>query len=238
MLFKTLVSIFIVASVSIADTSKLNQDDAFYQSHVKGHLKPLWVKDTDSAMGRYNLFAKPLQLHTLIRAHGHMCDGLIIAYVELSYLLPQLFKDGIVDRTDLRVVAKNSPCLVDTSSLMSGARINHKTLSLDNALGSDFIVQRISTQQSYRVTLKDKTFLKALKTKEQELKTKKNVTSKDIDEVETLAYKAIEYIIHTEPNKLIKVTPLTSYQYQFKLDDIGGRSDIINKNIKRKYNEL
>lgn len=216
-----------------------NIDDLFYENYVKSapNAKPVLVRDTDSALGRYNLYPKILDIKTLARAHGHLCDGLVLAYVELSNTLPKLFSDGVIDRTDIRVVAKNSPCLVDTSALMSGARINHRTLSLDNSLGGSFIVQRISTGKTYKVSLKDKSFLKALKNKEKEIKTKQKkhqkVTSEDINEVEELAFEAIRYMLRTDPKKLLQITELKGYQYNFNIDDIGARSDVLNKNVAR-----
>ncbi len=221
------------------ESTTLNIDDAFYEKSVKNapNAKPILVKDTDSAMGRYNLHAKKLDIKILARAHGHLCDGLVLAYVELANTLPKLFSDGIVDRTDLRVVTKNSPCLVDTSALMSGARINHRTLSLNNSLGGNFIVQKISTGKAYQVSLADKSFLKKLKAKEKEIKDKrkqhKRVTPKDIDEVEALAFSAMQYMINTEPKKLLKITPLKNYNYKFNIEQIGSRSDIVNKNVGR-----
>ena len=219
--------------------TQLNVDDAFYESTIKNapNAKPILVKDTDSAMGRYNLHAKKLGIKILARSHGHLCDGLILAYVELANTLPKLFSDDIVDRTDLRIVAKNSPCLVDTSALMSGARINHRTLSLDNSLGGSFIVQRISTGEAYRVSLADKGFLKKLKSKEEAIKAKrkqhKKVTPEDIDEVEALAFSAMKYMLNTDQKKLLKITQLKNYNYKFNIDSIGSRSDIVNKNIGR-----
>ncbi len=229
------ISLALIAS----ETNKLNIDDAFYESSVKNapNAKPILVKDTDSAMGRYNLHAKKLGIKTLSRAHGHLCDGLVLAYVELANTLPKLFSDGIVDRTDLRVVVKNSPCLVDTSALMSGARINHRTLSLDNSLGGSFIVQKISTGETYKVSLADTSFLKKLKSKEKEIKTKikhrKKVTPQDIDAVEALAFSAMKYMLNTDPKKLLKITRLKNYNYKFNIKQIGSRSDIVNKNIGR-----
>ncbi len=233
--FLTFTTLLVYAN----EATNLNVDDDFYEKEVKTapNAKAIWVKDTDSAMGRYNLHAKKLDIKTLARTHGHLCDGLVLAYVELSTLLPKLFSDGIVDRTDLRVVAKNSPCLVDTSALMTGARINHKTLSLDNALGGSFIVQRISTGKIYKVSLADKSFLKALKSKEKAIKTKqkehKKVTAKDIDEVEALAFEAMKYMLQTNPKKLLKITEVPNYHYKFTMKDIGARSDIVNKNVER-----
>ncbi|BAF72368.1 formylmethanofuran dehydrogenase subunit E family protein [Sulfurovum sp. NBC37-1] len=221
------------------EAAHLNIDDTFYEKSVKNapNAKPVLVKDTDGALGRYNLYPKKLDIKTLARAHGHLCDGLVLAYVELSNTLPKLFADGVIDRTDLRVVAKNSPCLVDTSGLMSGARINHRTLSLDNSLGGSFIVQKISTGETYKVELADTGFIKALKNKEKEIRTKQKkgekITPKDIDEVEALAFEAMTYMLNTDPGKLLKITKLKDYQYEFKIDDIGSRSDVINKNVSR-----
>ena len=239
MLTKITITLLLSTLLLANNTLKQNIDDAFYESSVKNapNAKAILVRDTDSPMGRYNKYPKKLDIKTLARAHGHLCDGLVLAYVELSNTLPKLFSDGVVDRTDIRVVAKNSPCLVDTSALMSGARINHKRLSLDNSLGGSFIVQRISTGKTYKVSLADKSFLKSLKTKEEEIKAKqkagKKVLPKDIDEVEALAFKAMKYMLNTDPKKLLKITELKNYTYKFNIDAIGSRSDIINKNIGR-----
>ncbi|HFD13732.1 MAG TPA: hypothetical protein ENJ34_00350 [Epsilonproteobacteria bacterium] len=234
------VSLLMLMGVSLwASQIESNVDDLFYEKSVKEapNAKPVWGRDTDSALGRYNLYPKKLDIKMLARAHGHLCDGLVLAYVELSHTLPKLFSDGVIDRTDIRVVAKNSPCLVDTSALMSGARINHQTLSLDNTLGGSFVVQRISTGQTYKVSLADKSFLKALKSKEEAIKAKQKqhqkVTAKEIDEVEALAFEAMRYMLQTDTKRLLKVTELKGYQYHFNIDGIGSRSDVKNKNVGR-----
>lgn len=219
--------------------NKLNIDDKFYIDYVQNSKlkKTILVKDTDSPLGRYNLESKELSLKSLFRAHGHLCDGLLIAYIELSNTLPLLFEDGVVDRTDLRVVAKNSPCLVDTSSLMSGARLNHKTLSLDNKLDASFIVQKISTGEAYKVELADKTFLKELKAKEKFIKTAnkkgESVSAKDIDEVEVLAFDVMKYLVKQDAKELLKITKLQGYKFEFDIKDFGKRSDIVNKDVPR-----
>ncbi len=70
---------------------------------------PLSVRDTDGALGRLSLHPKELTLEDVARVHGHLCDGLAIAWVELGAGLRSLFPEGIVDRTDLRAVSKNGP---------------------------------------------------------------------------------------------------------------------------------
>ena len=239
MLSKTIVLILTTIVLFAQNIKEQNIDDIFYEQDVKNALnaKPILVRDTDSAMGRYNIHPKKLDIKTLAYAHGHLCDGLVLSFVELSSILPKLFTDGVVDRTDIRVVTKNSPCLVDTSALMSGARMNHKTLSLDNSLGGSFIVQRISTGETYKVSLTDKSFLKALKIKEKQIKAKQKageeVTPKDIDRVEKLAFEAMEYMLNTPEKELLKIIKMLDYHYQFNIEDIGSRSDVKNKNISR-----
>ena len=239
MLKKVCLLIATGAVLWAGETVHLNIDDAFYEKSVKNapNAKPVLVKDTDSALGRYNLYPKKLDIKMLARAHGHLCDGLVLSYVELSNLLPTLFADGVIDRTDLRVVAKNSPCLVDTSGLMTGARINHRRLSLDNSLGGSFIVQKISTGEAYKVELADTGFMKAMRAKEDEIKTKQKagqeVTAKDVDEVEALAFEAMKHLLNTDPKKLLKITKLKEYHFHFDLKDIGPRSDIGNRSVGR-----
>ncbi len=217
----------------------LNIDDAFFEKYAKNapNAKPIMVRDTDSPKGRYNLYPKTLDIKTIARFHGHFCDGLVLAYVELTNALKKLFPNGVIDRTDLRVVSKNSPCLVDTSSILTGARINHKTLSLDNSLGGAFIIQQISTKKAYKVELADKSFLKKLKAKEKEIDNKiknhQKVNPKDIDEIEALAFDAMKYMLFTNPDKFLKITELKNYKFKFNLKDIGKRSDVVNKNVKR-----
>lgn len=232
---KVLCLLLASAFVWGSDVSYKNVDDIFYDKYVKSapNAKPVLVRDTDSALGRYNLYPKKLDIKTLARAHGHLCDGLVLAYVELANTLPKLFDDGVIDRTDIRVVAKNSPCLVDTSALMSGARINHRTLLLDNSLGGSFIVQRISTGKTYKVSLRDKSFLSKLKAKEEEIKTKQRkhqkVSPADIDKVEALAFEAMRHMLYTDVKKLLSITEIKGYKYRFKINDIGERSDTKNK---------
>ena len=213
--------------------------DYFYATVVEDaqNSDPIFVKDTDSALGRYNLQAKPFGLDTLVKAHGHLCDGIVIAYVEITQGLQKLFPNGITDRTDIRIVARNSPCLVDGAALMTGARINFKTLSLDNSLGLDFIIQRISTGESVRVSLKDPSFLKALKSKERSIKKirheGKNVTPADIDRVEALAQEVIRKMLDEDAEDLVEVNTIKNYQFTFSTKDFGKRTDTINKNMPR-----
>ena len=199
--------------------------------------KALTVRDTDSALGRYNIKTKQIDLHTLTIAHGHLCDGLSIAYVELSAVLNKLFPDGIIDRTDLQVVAKNSPCLVDAAALTTGARINFKNLSIDNSVGAGYIVHQISTGKTYEVQLKKGVFPQEQKDFETRIKNLrkqgKQVDAQSIDKVEIMANDLIKKLLNTSPDKLVNIKELKNYKFVFTTKDFGSRSDIINKEIQR-----
>ena len=217
----------------------LSTEAWFYPKWVEEtpNSKPILVRDTDSALGRYNTRTKELDLMTLVKVHGHLCDGLSIAYVQLSAALHQLFPDGVVDRTDVRVVSKNSPCLVDASALMTGARINFKTLSVDNSIGLGFIVQRISTGKAIEVHLKKGVFPKAQQKEEHRIrdlrKAGKSVDAQSIDRVEKMADDFIQKILSTPPSQTLTLQELPHYQFHFSTKDFGKRSDTINKNMPR-----
>ncbi len=198
--------------------------------------KPISVLDTDSALGRYSLKAKEIGLKDLARFHGHMCDGLVIAYVEIKEVLQKLFPDGKVDRTDLRVVSKNGPCWVDTVAYMTGARINFQTLRIDNTVGDGFVIQRISTGEAYSVHLKSGVFPKdqaQLEGKIRKLRSEgKPVTAEDINRVEKLADALSLKLLSTAPADLLEIRPINNYHF-VPVDMFGNRGDVINKNMPR-----
>ena len=215
-----------------------NSPDWFYPQWAAEakYNKPIVVKDTDSALGRYSLKTKEIGLKDLARVHGHMCDGLVIAYVEISAVLGKLFPDGVVDRTDLRAVSKNGPCWVDTVALMTGARINFQTLRIENGIGDGFIIQRISTGQAYDVHLKPDVFPKdqaALEDKIRKLRREGNpVAGSDIDAVEKMADAMNLKLLTTPPADLLEIKELPGYKFT-AVDLFGGRGDIVNKDMPR-----
>ncbi|MCM1010550.1 MAG: formylmethanofuran dehydrogenase subunit E family protein [Fusobacterium sp.] len=197
---------------------------------------PVRVLDTNSSLGRYSNYTKEISLKDLARIHGHLCDGLVISYTELKYAFEYLFPDGVVDRTDLRVVTKNGPCWVDTTSLLSGARINFGTLSIDNTLVNSIIVQKISTGETYQVSLKSGVFPDELLKLESLIKSKRAqgeiVSDEEINELETLANGLSKKLLTTAAEKLLDIKKLENYIFEQNIQT-GIRTDIINKELNR-----
>lgn len=221
-----------------ADGKADNSPDWFYPSWAAEakYNKPIVVRDTDSALGRYSLETKKIGLKDLTRFHGHMCDGLVIAFVEIKAVLEKLFPDGVVDRTDLQAVSKNGPCWVDAAMTMTGARINFQTLRIHNSIGDGFIIQRISTGRAYEVRLKPGVFPKdqaVLEAKIRKLRSQgKSVSAADIDRFEEMADALSKRLLTTPPVQLLVVTAKAEYKFSFS-DLYRSRGDIINKDMPR-----
>lgn len=221
-----------------AEEKKDSSSDWFYPSWAAEakYNEPVLVRDTDSALGRYSLKSKEIGLKDLTLFHGHMCDGLVIAFVEIKGVLEKLFPDGVVDRTDIQAVSKNGPCWVDAVMMMTGARVNFGTLRIDNSIGDGFIIQRMSTGEAYEVHLKPGVFPEdqaALERKIRKLRSEgKPVSAADIDRVEEMAGALNKKLLTTVPDQLLTIKIKPEYKFSFS-DLYVGRGDVINKDMPR-----
>jgi len=231
----------LASPVLAGDDHRDNSAAWFYPKEVAEakYNTPIMVRDTDSALGRLNVQTKELGLKDLVRIHGHACDGLVISFVEIRAALMKLFPDGVVDRTDLRVVSKNGPCWVDAGAMLTGARINFKTLRIDKTVGDGFIIQRISTGEAYDVHLKPGVFpaeQAALEGKIRKLRSEgSQVTAEDINSVEKMAGAFNIKLLSTPAEQLLDVKPLPEFKYT-ALDTVevfGNRGDVVNKDMPR-----
>jgi len=240
-LASSIVSILLLASVSLAmasDGKTDNSKDWFYPAWaIEGkYNNPIIVRDTDSALGRYSLKTKEVGLKDIARIHGHLCDGMVISFVEIKAALNKLFPNGVVDRTDLKVVSKNGPCWVDTAMMMTGARINFETLRIDASIGNGFIVQRISTGEAYDVHLKPGVFPDDQAALERNIrKTRsegKPVSAEDIDKDEKMADALSAKLLNSPADDILIIKALSGYKFSHS-DMFGNRGDVVNKNMPR-----
>jgi formylmethanofuran dehydrogenase subunit E len=170
--------------------------------------------------------------------NGHLCDGLVTAWVELGAALRDLFPDGVVDRTDVRAVSKNAPCWADAGAWMTGARINQGTLVLDNSVGDGFIVQRISTGAAVRVSLRPGVYPPQLATLEQFIRSRRArgeaVASVEIERFEQGANEYSRKLLNTPPDEAVTVETLANYIFpDHSPNPVMPRSDTINRDAPR-----
>ncbi len=139
------------------------------------------VRDTENKYGRYTKQTKTITLKDLIRFHGHFCGGLVESAGSLRLAFDRLFPEGIVDRTDLRIVSNNSACGADVASYLTGARARFGSHSIDNKLTeSEFYVQQVSTGRTVHVKLNPDVYPKEVKTQMRKIESGK-YEPKDID---------------------------------------------------------
>ena len=231
-----MIAVSALAAMHSVLAAQPEQKEGFYPAWAAQarFLQPLQVLDTDSALGRRNLHPKQITLKDMARMHGHLCDGLVTAWVELSDGLHALFPNGVVDRTDVRVVSKNAPCWSDAGAWMTGARVNQGTLMLDNAVGDGFIVQRISTGAAVRVSLRPGVYPAQLAALEKSIRARRArgqaVAPAEIDRFERGANDYSRKLLNTPPEQAVAVERLAGFQFpDHSLNPLAPRSDIINR---------
>lgn len=237
---RTLIMLSIIALIiSIGSVeARDNSPEWFYPEWAAAakYNQPIRVLDTDSALGRYSLNTTEIGLKDLARMHGHLCDGLVIAYIQIKAVLNKLFPDGIVDRTDLQGVSKNGPCWVDALAFMTGARINFQTLRIENGIGDGYIIQKISTGEAYDVHLKPGIFPAEQAKLENKIRSLRaagqTVTPEDIDNLDRMADALSRKLLNTAPAEILDIKPLAHYKF-VPIDLFGGRGDVINKAVPR-----
>lgn len=97
------------------------------------------VVDTDFSKGRLGL-EHTINLTDLEKFHGHLCDGLVVGFLGLNEGLKQLYPNGVVDRTNTRIVSKSSPYLTDAAVYVTGGRYQFNTFYVDNTIEDGFYI--------------------------------------------------------------------------------------------------
>lgn len=126
------------------------------------YMPTFQVLDSESSHGRYATQTKSICGIDLVRFHGHACDGLFRGMYALSQAFSLLFPDGIIDRTNLRFLSRNSPCLGDVGAYLTGGRVRFGTQDVRNRPGVWYIVQNIATEQAVEVVEQEGFFPQAI----------------------------------------------------------------------------
>ncbi|WP_430626388.1 formylmethanofuran dehydrogenase subunit E family protein [Sulfobacillus thermotolerans] len=196
-------------------------------------LPTFWVRDTVSSHGRYADRAKKITGIDLVRFHGHACDGLFRGMYALSVAFPALFPDGVIDRTDMRVMSRNSPCLGDVAAYLTGGRIRFGTQDVDNSLGVWFLLQRMSTGQTVKVHEEPGFFPTEIGQGEAQLA---HLNGDDLSRAVTaLQDRQNQWVEHvllpSSPSDHYFVEPLDFTGPDVPFEHIGVRTDILYKNV-------
>lgn len=191
------------------------------------------VLDTESSHGRYSRSAKEITFEDLVKFHGHPCDGLYRGVYALSVGLNLLFPKSVVDRTDLRIKSRNSPCLGDAASYLTGARVRFGTQDVMPQQGVYYIIQKISSGETIEVSEEPEFF------PEEIVKVEKSLSSASGKELSA----KLDHLKDLQDNwikdTLLKTHPADHYfakKIDYKWNEVpysnkGIRTDIVFKDV-------
>ena len=202
------------------------------QEVASNSLKPPIIKvlDTDFSKGRLNL-THELTLLDLEKFHGHLCDGLVVGFLGINEGLMVLYPNGIVDRTNTKIVSTSSPCLKDVAVYITGGRYQFNSFYVDNTLEPEFyIMQRIDNGKTVKVRLN-----KGVKPKEiDELGAKAikgELAACDLDKLKMLEEEFAEKLLSSNPKDNFTVAEVMDFAWKPLPKNDYLRTDILNKNI-------
>lgn len=199
------------------------------------NIPAFFVKDTESSHGRYARSAREIGAEDIMKFHGHACDGLFRGIYAMSVAMKTLFPEGIIDRTDLRVISRNSPCIGDVASYITGGRIRFGTQDVTSEPGVWYIVQRISDGKAVKVTENKEFFPREISELEKEL------AASEYEKLPALVDLLQEMQDKWVRNVLLNTRPEENYSAEFvnmewkevTYENKGMRTDIIYKNVRR-----
>lgn len=186
------------------------------------------VNDTDFSKGRLGNI-QHIDLQDIVKLHGHLCDGLVVGYQGLNEALKILYPDGIIDRTNTRIVSKPSPCLTDIALYMTGGRYQFNTFYVSKDIESLFIVQRIDNGLTVAVSLNQ-----GIKPTEIDrlgkLAEKGELDACNLDNLKKLEDDFSAFLLKNDPAQYFTVKVITGFKWKPKLQNTFIKTDILNKN--------
>jgi acetolactate decarboxylase len=149
----------------------------------------------------------------------------------LRVALGKLYPDGVIDRTDTRVVSNNSPCGGDVASYLTGGRLRFGTHFIDKTLKEgEFIVQQISTKKTIRVRINPEIYPHDVRMKMKQIESG-NYTKEDLREFQELQWGYGIKLISHSPFELFFAGEIENYSFpEHPLPELGVRHDNDYKN--------
>ncbi len=195
------------------------------QSKVKTGMR---VNATDFSKGRLGN-VQNIDLDDLVKFHGHLCDGLVIGQLALQQGLEVLFPDGLIDRTNVRIVSKSSPCLTDAAIYTTGGRYQFNTFYISDEIDGLFIIQRIDINKAVTVNLNI-----GIKPNEIDklgaLAVKGELSGCELDKLKGLEDDFTQKLLNTNPKDNFTVSEIKDFKWKPVLKNDYLKTDILNKN--------
>ncbi|MGB4837925.1 MAG: formylmethanofuran dehydrogenase subunit E family protein [Saprospiraceae bacterium] len=185
--------------------------------------------DTDFSKGRLN-HKQTITNHDLENFHGHLCDGLVVGELAMQEAMQVLYPKQLINRTNLRIVSKPSPCLTDVAIYLTGGRYQFNTFYVDTAFEGLYIIQRMDDLKTVSVSLNNGVKPSAIDSLGN-IAIQQNLSPCDIDHLRKLEDDFTQTLIHSDPAKLFTVKEVLNFEWNPKTKHDYLKTDILNKNI-------
>ena len=192
-----------------------------------GISQTITVNDTDFSKGKLG-HLQDISISDVAKFHGHSCDGLVEGFMALEYGLKVLYPDGIIDRTNTRVVSKSSPCLTDIAVYITGGRLQYNTFSVDDNIEGIYIVERLDTRQTIAVSRKPNV-KPAIIVEMGNKAIAKTLSPCELKTLNTLENAYAKFLKNSQSKDLFEVKEIEDFNWQPK-HKTYIKTDIINKN--------
>jgi formylmethanofuran dehydrogenase subunit E len=183
--------------------------------------------DTDFSKGRLGL-QQTVDLGDLVKFHGHLCDGLVVGALAMDTTFKHLFGDGPIDRTNLRIVSKPSPCLTDVAIYLTGGRYQFNTFYVDTGFEGLFMVQRLDNGVAYAVDLAS-----GIKPAEIDslgsIAVQQNLPPCELDRLQRLEDDFTDFLLHASNGPLFVLRELPNFVWHPNPKNDYLKTDILNK---------
>lgn len=202
---------------------------AFVSCNTSDKFPEFETIDTDFSKGRLN-HKQTIKINDLEKFHGHLCDGLVVGALAMQEAMKVLYPNQPIDRTNLRIVSKPSPCLTDVSIYLTGGRYQFNTFYVDTDFEGLYIIQRIDDLKTVSVSLNDGVKPTAIDSLGN-IAIQQNLPPCDIDHLRKLEDDFTQTLIQSDPTKLFTVKEIQNFEWNPKTKNDYLKTDIINKNL-------
>lgn len=185
------------------------------------------VLDTNFSKGSLN-YKQTITLNDVVKFHGHLCDGLVVGFLGAKEALYKLYPDGLIDRTNTRIISKSSPCLTDVAIYLTGGRYQFNTFFVSDSINYIYIIQRISDEKAFGVNLKP-----GIKPTEIDrlgnLANDKKLNSSELDELRKLEEVFSKKMLDSNPIEDFTIEEIFNFSWKPQLQNNFSKTDVINK---------
>jgi len=186
--------------------------------------------DTDFSKGRIG-YNQNISIHDLEKFHGHLCDGLVEGALALKLGLKTLYPSDTIDRTDLQIVSKPSPCLTDAAIYITGGRYQYNSFYVDASIEGLYIIKRKKDQKAI-IIKRNKDVKPEIIDELGNLAIQQKLSPCGIDSLRLLEDRYMKKLINTDLDKLFTVEVIKDFKWEPKTKYDYIKSDIINKHLK------